>query len=176
MMDPAVYFLACSAAAFFNLPKGGTSWSQFTWLRTQAVRHLNIALSDPSRMLSAITIFAVMLMACYETLNNPEAARNFHLPALRQMIAMKGGEERFGMELPGFMMIYIRWRCQEMTTFLRAPPVLTPWRPSDGELAQSLTRTLPGHVGEDLFYEAERSLEIGAQESLHDPGFADQQG
>ncbi|KAF2159633.1 hypothetical protein M409DRAFT_29952 [Zasmidium cellare ATCC 36951] len=174
MQDPTMFYLFTSTAVFFALPVGRRNRFHVTWLRTQAIRELNIALSDPKRMLSSMTIMSVLTMTAYEAVVDAETTKRIHAPALRRMVALKGGEEKMGLELPGFVMVHARWRCQAITTFLGLDPILTPWEDiasSDG--LPPLKNGLPRMIYERM--KSKEEAETGKDEDLTRLGDAEEE-
>jgi hypothetical protein len=78
------------------------------WLRYQAVKTINEALSEPNRATSDALILAVGRIALHECLyGDREASNRVHRPAQARMIAMRGGMD--ALNFPPLVKRLMRW-------------------------------------------------------------------
>lgn len=151
MTDSVVFCIQALAAAFCTLPKGEIAFKKFYWLSSKTIAELNMALSDPTRMLSSLTIFAVLQLGTYEAYGcSIDVARDVHVQGLRRMLALKGGEEKFAAELPPFIRILSRWYSQSLAEICGVEPILCPLGVESGDVRGSTLDMVNGGMGGDL--------------------------
>jgi hypothetical protein len=84
------------------------------WLRHQAVRSINEALSDPIRATSDGLILAVGRIALHESMYGDRTAANFiHRPAQHRMIMLRGGMQ--ALDFPDLVKSLMRWSDRVMS-------------------------------------------------------------
>lgn len=161
MNEPAIYYIQACGAVFIALRRGNDEWKLFHWLRGQVINHINQALSDAKRRLGSMNIYAVLAFTVNEAFGGDRrSASEVHLPALRKMLAMKGGEQAFAMEFPAPVMMYVRFASQYLTELLGVEPILTPVG-VEGDMMKFLAQGLnTGSLSKQLAHEAERDSRI----------------
>lgn len=96
--EPALYYTSLFLATGIPVANGSFHVNRALWLRGEAVKALNEALSDPLRATSNAVISAVGKIALHEHIyGDRQAAHAVHRPAQQRMIALRGGVEKLGL-------------------------------------------------------------------------------
>ncbi|KAF2159634.1 hypothetical protein M409DRAFT_29953 [Zasmidium cellare ATCC 36951] len=161
MNDPAIFCVEACASAFFSLPMDSDSMQKHLWLENHCCTQINLSLNDPSRRLSSLTIFAIILCASYYAFcGDFRVARDVHVPGLRRMLALKG-EKKFVEELPACIVALSVWYAREVTKLCGVSEPIFSWSGPDGGDLMPMIRAA---VSEDL----KGSLLEGRRDSLLD--------
>ncbi|KAK4506187.1 hypothetical protein PRZ48_004152 [Zasmidium cellare] len=147
MTDPALFCVEACAAVFFSLPKDSESLKNYLWLENHAVQQINLALNDPGRRFSSLTIVAILFCASYYAFcGDIRIARDVHVPGLKRILAIKG-EERFVEELPAPVVAMSPWYAQQVTKTCGVAEPIFSWSGPDGGDVLAMIRSA---VSEDL--------------------------
>ncbi|KAK4502533.1 hypothetical protein PRZ48_005958 [Zasmidium cellare] len=154
MQDPAFFCLQACAAAFLTLPTGQITLGSFLWLRGQTISQLNMALYDPERRCSSLTIFMVLQLACYEAFSGElQITRDVHVPGLARMLRLRGGEAKFDEGLPRHVTLLSRWYAEVVTQLCGTERLLSPVGVDIGDVAGAMRRIASGTIGMEILDE-----------------------
>lgn len=155
MTHAAIYCIAALGAIFNTLPLGTDRWNRILWLKIETIKQINAMIADSERMHSSFSLLAVLYIACCEAWSgDPEVARSVHVPALRRLLRIKGGEGGLMKEVPDFMMLKMRWCGSSLTRVLGTEALFTP-SPGVGDVVSIWKRV--GGVGE-LWWQGETQV------------------
>ncbi|KAK4986618.1 hypothetical protein LTR66_007811 [Elasticomyces elasticus] len=118
--EPAYFYMRSFSAASALADEGYVDPKVATWLRSQTVKFINEALSDPKRATSDALIVTVGRIALHEHLfGDRHAAEAYHRPAQHHMVQMRGGLE--ATNLTPLVNKLLRWADRVMSLHGGAP-------------------------------------------------------
>jgi hypothetical protein len=108
LAEPALFYVRLLFASGDLARMNAIPANTTAWLRYQAVKTINEALSEPTRATSDALILAVGRIALHECLyGNRETSNRVHRPAQARMIAMRGGMD--ALNFPELVKRLMRW-------------------------------------------------------------------
>ncbi|KAF2163327.1 hypothetical protein M409DRAFT_26364 [Zasmidium cellare ATCC 36951] len=133
---------------------GRDSLQKFLWLKGHLLRQINMVIADPQRRLDSLAILAVLHMACYEVFaGNFCVATEVHIPGLRRLLALQGGEQELEKKVPAFVMGTRRWLSDVLTRSCGCQPVISPLGVDIGDVAGQMKTAFDDKLGMEIYGE-----------------------
>ncbi|KAK4505889.1 hypothetical protein PRZ48_003854 [Zasmidium cellare] len=108
LSEPALFYVRLLFGSGDMIKLGTVRSEIMFWLRAQAIKAINEALTEPSRACSDAIILAVGRIALHEHMyGDKHASAHVHRPAQKRMIEMRGGMK--ALEFPELVKRLMRW-------------------------------------------------------------------